>query len=232
MSRLRVLLADDHKIILHGLQSILEPEFEIVAMVEDGRELIRKARELQPDVIVTDIAMPFFNGIEAVRELKKSDKSVKVIFLTMQSDVTYAAKAFEAGAVGYVLKHSAPSELVTAIREILKGRTYVTPRIAGQLMDLYKIGAPAAKARDKSESVSLTERQREILCFLADGLSAKEIATKLNLSTRTVEAHKYRMMQALNFKNTAELVAYAVKVGITTNSLQHDEVIGKSKPAE
>jgi DNA-binding NarL/FixJ family response regulator len=220
MNRLRILLADDHKIILHGLQSILEQEFEIVALVEDGRELVSKTRELRPDVVVTDIAMPFFNGIEAVRELRKFDKQVKVIFLTMQSDPTYAAKAFEAGATGYVLKHSAPTELITAIRETLKGRTYVSPRIAGQLMHLYKIGAPAAK---ETGGGSLTERQREILCLLAEGLSAKEIAAKLNLSQRTVEAHKYRMMQNLNLKNTAELVAYAMKSGIIAGSAPHDE---------
>jgi len=222
MNRLRILLADDHKIILHGLQSILEQEFEIVAMVEDGRELVSKTRELRPDVVVTDIAMPFFNGIEAVRELRKFDKHVKVIFLTMQSDATYAAKAYEAGATGYVLKHSAPSELITAIRETLKGRTYVSPRIAGQLMQLYKIGAPAAK---QTSSGALTERQREILCLLADGLSAKEIATRLNLSQRTVEAHKYRMMQNLNLKNTAELVAYAMKCGIIAGSSPQNEAI-------
>jgi DNA-binding NarL/FixJ family response regulator len=173
-------------------------------------------------VVVTDIAMPFFNGIEAVRELRKFDKHVKVIFLTMQSDATYAAKAYEAGATGYVLKHSAPSELITAIRETLKGRTYVSPRIAGQLMQLYKIGAPAAK---ETSSGSLTERQREILCLLADGLSAKEIATRLNLSQRTVEAHKYRMMQNLNLKNTAELVAYAMKCGIVAGSSPQNEAI-------
>ncbi len=232
MKRLRILLADDHKIILHGLQAILEPEFDIVAMVEDGRELISKTRELRPDLLVADIAMPFFNGIEALREVRKFDKSVKVIFLTMQSDVTYAAKAFEAGATGYVLKHSAPSELVTAIRETIKGRTYVSPRIAGQLLELYKIGGPARGARDKTGSGALTERQREILCLLADGLSAKEIAVRLNLSQRTVEAHKYRLMDRLSLKNTAELVAYAMKCGILSDSPQPDKAIEKDQSTD
>ncbi len=232
MSRLRILLADDHKIILHGLQAILEPEFEVVAMVEDGRELISRTRELRPDLVVTDIAMPFFNGIEALRELRRFDKKVRVIILTMQSDVTYAAKALEAGATGYVLKHSAPSELVTAIHETMKGRTYISPRIAGQLLQLYKIGAPAMPARHETGRTALTERQREILCLLADGLSAKEIAVRLNLSQRTVEAHKYRLMERLKLKNAAELVAYAMKSGILAESPQPEGMIAQDKPAD
>ena len=139
--RIRVLLADDHKIILDGLRSLLEPEFELVGKVEDGRALVSAAEKLRPDVIVVDISMPLLNGIEAVRQIKKIDPQVKVVFLTMHPDVTYAIRAFEAGASGYVLKHSASSELLTAIHEAIKGRTYVTPMIAGELVQSYKEGA-------------------------------------------------------------------------------------------
>jgi DNA-binding NarL/FixJ family response regulator len=140
MNKARVLLADDHKIVAEGLRSLLEPEFELIGIVEDGRELIAKAEELQPDVIVADITMPSLNGIEAVAQLKKAGSTAKVVFLTMHHDVMYASRAFEAGALGFVLKHSASEELLTAIREALNGRTYVTPMIAGELMKSYKNG--------------------------------------------------------------------------------------------
>src|SRR5450759_4721524 len=139
--RIRVLLAHDHKIVLDGLRSLLEPEFELAGMVEDGRALVSAAEKLRPDVIVVDISMPLLNGIEAVRQIKKIDPQVKVVFLTMHPDVTYAIRAFEAGASGYVLQNSASYELLTAIHEAIKGRTYVTPMIAGELVQSYKEGA-------------------------------------------------------------------------------------------
>ena len=210
MKRTRVLLADDHKIILNGLRSLLESEFELVGNVEDGRALVSAAEKLHPDVIVVDISMPLLNGIEAVRQIKKVDPQVKVIFLTMHPDVTYAIRAFEAGASGYVLKHSASSELLTAIHEAIKGRTYVTPMIAGELVQAFKKGALQS---DKSQQ--LTERQREILQLLAEGYSAKEIAEILNISSRTVEFHKYSLMSKLNLKTGSALVQYAIKHGIT-----------------
>ena len=141
MSKARVLLADDHKIVLEGLKSLLEPEFELVGSVTDGRALVAAAERLQPDVIVVDISMPLLNGIEAVRQLQTAGVKSKVVFLTMHPDVTYAASAFEAGARGFVLKHSASSELLTAIREALQGKTYVTPLIAGDLLASYRSGA-------------------------------------------------------------------------------------------
>ena len=130
MKKTRVLLADDHKIILEGLRGLLEPEFEIVGNVEDGRALVQETQLLHPDVVVVDISMPLLNGIEAARQINKLNEDIKIVFLTMHPDVTYAARAFEAGASGYVLKHSAPSELVAAIREAIRGRTYVTPIVA------------------------------------------------------------------------------------------------------
>lgn len=212
MSKARVLIADDHKMVLEGLKKLLDSEFEVAGAVEDGRELVKAVEKLRPDVIVVDISMPSLNGIEAVRQIKKEHKEMKVVFLTMHPDVAYATSAFKAGASGYVLKHSAPDELVTAIRAALKGRTYVTPLIAGKLLQSYENGA-----HGQAETVlSLTPRQREVLQLLAEGHSVKEIASILNVSIKTVEYHKYRMMEDLGIKTLAELVRYAVKQGITS----------------
>ena len=207
--RIRVLLADDHKIVLEGLRSLLEPEFELAGTVGDGRALVSAVEQLHPDVIVVDISMPLLNGIEAVRQIKKLDKQVKVVFLTMHPDVTYAIRAFEAGASGYVLKHSASSELLTAIHEAIKGRTYVTPMIAGELVQAYKGGT----YQQTGEAQQLTQRQREILQLLVEGNSAKEIANLLNISPRTVEFHKYNMMAKLKLKSLSALIQYAIKHG-------------------
>jgi DNA-binding NarL/FixJ family response regulator len=212
MKKTRVLLADDHKIVLEGLRSLLEPEFELAGTVEDGRALVAAAEKLRPDVIVADISMPLLNGIEAVGQIKKIDPHIKVVFLTMHPEVTYANRAFEAGASGYVLKHSAPSELTTAIREATKGRTYVTPMIAGELMQSYK----GADQQPQDVIRKLTSRQREILQLLAEGHSPKEIGDILYISARTVEFHKYRIMETLNLKTSAELVHYAIKHGIVS----------------
>jgi len=210
VERPRVLLADDHRIVAEGLRSLLEPEFDLVGIVEDGRALLAAAEELLPDVIVADISMPLLNGIEAVRQIKRTNENIKIVFLTMHPDVTYAASAFEAGASGYVLKHSAPSELTTAIQSALQGRTYVTPLLAGELMQFYKERPELRNA----ELGKLTPRQREVLQLVAEGHSAKEIATILNISARTVEFHKYRLMDALGITSGAELVKYAIRHGI------------------
>jgi DNA-binding NarL/FixJ family response regulator len=211
MSRPRVLLADDHRIVTEGLKGLLEPEFELVGTVEDGRALLAAAEKLRPDVIVADISMPLLNGIDAVRQIKKANDEVKFVFLTMHPDVTYAVSAFEAGASGYVLKHSAPTELVMAIRSALNGKTFVTPLLAGEFMQHTK-----ERAGQRDASTRLTGRQREIVQLLAEGKSAKDIATVLNISSRTVEFHKYRIMKDLGLKSTAELVQYAVRHGIIT----------------
>jgi DNA-binding NarL/FixJ family response regulator len=222
MKRTRIVLADDHKIVLGGLSRLLEPDFEVVGTVEDGRALVSAARKLCPDVIVADISMPLLNGIEAVRQIKKFDSHVKVVFLTMHPDVAYAIQAFAAGATGFVLKHSAASELVTAIREAIKGRTYVTPMIATELMQAYM-----GKSRRRPDATQqLTPRQREILQLLAEGQSAKEIASVLGISCRTVEFHKYRSMSKLNLKNSAELIQFGIKQGIIAT-----EGLKKNNPA-
>jgi DNA-binding NarL/FixJ family response regulator len=212
MKKPRILLADDHKIVLEGLKGILEPEFELAGTVEDGRALVTQAALLQPDLIVVDISMPHLNGIDAVRQIKKADPSIKVVFLTMHPEVTYAADAFEAGASAFVLKHSASSELITAIREVIRGRTYVSPLIAGDLIRSYQgKGSPIPPS-----PTELSLRQREVLQLLAEGKSAKEIGGLLNISARTVEFHKYRIMELLNIKTSAELVQYAVKHGLSS----------------
>jgi DNA-binding NarL/FixJ family response regulator len=212
MKRIKVLLADDHKIVLDGLKSLLAPEFDLAGTVEDGRSLVAAVQQLRPDVIVVDISMPLLNGIEAVRQIKKLDPQVKVVFLTMHPDVTYAVRAFEAGASGYVLKHSASAELLTAIHEAIKGRTYVTPMIAGELVQAYQ-----GKGHHRlEETPPLTQRQREILQLLAEGNSAKEVANVLSISPRTVEFHKYNLMSKLNLKTVSALVQYAIKHGFTT----------------
>ncbi|HAK59137.1 MAG TPA: DNA-binding response regulator [Nitrospiraceae bacterium] len=207
MEKPRILLADDHKIVLEGLRSLLEPEFDLVGTVEDGRALLAAAEKLRPDVVVVDITMPLLNGIDAVRQIKKKNQSIKIVFLTMHPDVEYAESAFEAGASGFVLKHSAPAELVEAIREAIKGRTYVTPMISDKLTSL----SDSPNHEQNHRLGKLTARQREVLQLLAEGKSAKEVAAVLNISTRTVEFHKYHMMEELGIKTTAGLVRYAVK---------------------
>jgi len=202
MGKPRLLLADDHRIVIEGLRSILEAEFELVGAVGDGRALLAEAARHDPDVIVVDISMPLLNGIEAARQLGKSHPRAKIIILTMHDDLIYANRALEAGASGYVLKHSAPAELVTAIREALAGRIYITPSIAKKRPSGHKVIDP------------LTPRQREVLQLVAEGHSAKQIASVLNISSRTVEFHKYRIMEDLQLHSNAELVQYAIKHGI------------------
>lgn len=208
--RPRVLLADDHRMVAEGLKSLLSAEFELVGVVEDGRALVEAAQKLRPDVIVADITMPHLNGIDALVRLKHGDKHVRVVFLTMHPEVAYARRALEAGASGYVLKHSAPAELTAAIRAALEGRTYVSPAVAGGVLKVMN--------RDPEEAgdpvASLTPRQREILQLLVEGRSAKEIGGTLAISARTVEFHKYQMMETLCLHTNSELVHFALKHGI------------------
>jgi len=210
MKRIRVLLADDHRIVAEGLKGLLESEFELVGLVEDGWALLAAAKELRPDVIVTDITMPELNGIEAFEELKKSDPEVKVVFLTMHHSVAYARRALDAGALGYVLKHSASAELILAVRSAAKGKIFVTPAIAGEVFQAMRDGP---EANDDPVS-KLTLRQREILRLLVDGLSAKAIASRLDISPRTVEFHKYSMIESLGLSTSADLIRFALQNGV------------------
>jgi DNA-binding NarL/FixJ family response regulator len=210
MKKPRVLLADDHRILAEGVRGLLESEFELVGIVSDGRELVNAATKLRPDVIVADISMPSLNGIDAVAQIRQAGASCRVVFLTMQRDVSYARMAMEAGASGYVLKHSAHDELVTAIREALRGRTYVTPLIAGELLRSYREDGPQAPEAARK----MTPRQREVLQLSAEGRSAKEVASLLHISSRTAEYHRARVMKLLGIRTAAELVQYAIRNGI------------------
>jgi DNA-binding NarL/FixJ family response regulator len=212
MNRPRVLLADDHRMVMEGLKSLLADDFEVVGAVEDGHALLAAAKQFRPDVIVADITMPQLNGIEALHLLKKQNPEVKVVFLTMHQDRAYARRALEAGAAGFVVKHAAADELVMAIRAALKGKTFITPALAGDV--LYDI--QHSEKEKKSAKDSITPRRREILQLLAEGQSAKEIAQILSISARTVEFHKYQMMEANGLHSSAELVHFAIKHGIVT----------------
>lgn len=207
MRRPTIVAADDHRIVAEGLRSLLEPEYDLVAVVEDGAALMEAHDRLHPEVIVADVTMPRLNGIQAMRRLREQGSTAKFVFLTMHPDVDYAVEALDAGASGYVLKHSAPEELVAAVREALAGRTYITPRIAGGVLEAMRRGEGSATAK-------LTSRQSEVLQLVAEGRSAKEIAAMLDLSPRTVESHKYSIMEVLGVKTSAELVREAVKRGL------------------
>jgi len=205
MSRPRVLLADDHALLLGAFEKLLAGEFDVVGQVSDGRALVAEVDKLRPDVIVLDISMPLLNGLEAGRQIKQKLRDVKLIFLTMNEDADLAAEAFRSGASGYVLKRSAASELSTAIREVMQGRSYVTPLITEGLVGSLR------HSEERKPAHELTARQREVLQLLAEGRSMKEVASVLNVTPRTVAFHKYRMMEQLKVKSTAELVQYAVK---------------------
>ncbi len=187
-----------------------QSEFEVVDVVADGRELVAAATNHQPDVIVADVTMPSLNGIEAAILLRDAGVAAKVVFLTMHRDVAYARRAMEAGAAGYVLKHSISSELVTAIREALRGQTYISPMIAGELLQSYREGELVSSDSPQR----LTVRQREVLQLIAEGRSSKEIAAMLKVSVRTAEAHRAHIMEALELRSTAELVQYAIRNGM------------------
>ncbi len=205
MAKTRILLADDHTFLLQACAKMLEPDFEIPAVFTDGRSLVESAPALKPDAIVLDIGMPLLNGLDASRELKKLIPGVKLIFLTMYPDADLAREAIRAGASAYLLKTSAASELVKAIHEALRGRVYVTPAIARAMQDSF-IQNPEAKRFSRE----LTPRQREVLQLLAEGRPMKEAAYILDVSTRTIAFHKYRMMEQLGLKSSAELIQFAV----------------------
>ena len=206
----RVLLADDHAIVIEGLRRILEPDFEIVGAVPDGQALVVAAGTLQPDIVITDISMPMLNGIEAARQIRKANSKVKIVFFTVHADVMYAVRALGAGGSAYVSKASSISEIRQALREVLAGHTYVTPSIERAVCE-------AQIQRDGQREVSeqrLTRHQREVLQLIAEGRTAKEVAAILNVSLRTVEFHKYRILKALGARTTADLVQYAIRHGI------------------
>ena len=208
MTRPRVLLADDHRIVAAGLEALLAAEYELVGRALDGRSLHELARQVPTDFIVADISMPGLNGIDALRAMRREGLDVPVIFLTMHTEPAYARRALELGAAGYVLKHAAPQELLQALRTAAQGGIFVSGEIAAEVFG----NGVAHPMRDAASG--LTPRQREILGLLVEGRSAKEIARLLDISHRTVEYHKYQAMEALGVTTNAELIQLAIRLQI------------------
>lgn len=207
MKRPRILVADDHTLVAELCKKLLEPEFEVVGIVCDGPALIRAAVELKPDVILVDIVMPVLNGLDAAQKVKQMLPSVKIIFLTMNNDPQLTAEAFRRGASGYILKTSAATEVSLCVRQVLRGNSYLSSNISKHAVDLSRW----EQKEFTDERQRLTARQREVLQLLAEGKVMKEVGDKLNMTPRTVAFHKYRIMEVLNAKSSADLVKYAVR---------------------
>jgi len=201
------LIADDHTLVAEACKKLLESEYDVVATVSDGRALVRAAAELRPNLIIVDVAMPLLNGLDAGQQVKEFLPAVKLVFLTMNHDADLAAEAFRRGASGYLLKTCAASELAIAVREVFRNKSYLSPTIAKDTVDF--LLRQGKKMIDEEQR--LTERQREVLQLLAEGKCMKEVAGVLNITTRTVAFHKYRIMELINAKSSAELVQYAMR---------------------
>jgi DNA-binding NarL/FixJ family response regulator len=205
MKRTRLLVADDHVMFAQGLESLLSEEFELLGTARNGEELVEATMRLAPDVILVDISMPVLNGFDAVRRITEQGGEAKIIFLTMHDDATLLAEAFRCGASGYVLKQAAGEELANAIREVADGKNYVSPLVTNR---------PSEPLTLHTHKSTITPRQREVLELISRGLTMKEIASQLNISTRTAESHKYEMMQTLGVETTAELIRYSLRLGL------------------
>jgi len=210
MKRSKVLIADDHGMVIDGLRSLLESEYEVVGAVNDGRAVLSEVQRLQPDIVIIDISMPLLNGLDCTRQLREAGSSVKILILTMHPDATLAQEAFAAGAMGYLLKTSPGSELKEALREVLVGRAYLSPEVS---RDATQVLGRMTSIHEEVWA-QLTSRQREVLQLLAEGKSHKEVAGILNISVKTAEYHKYAILEKLGLKTTAELVQYAIRHGI------------------
>jgi DNA-binding NarL/FixJ family response regulator len=208
MPRTRVLLADDHVVVAHALETLLKESFELVGVVHDGRALIDAAEKLRPDVIVTDISMPLLNGLDAIRQIRARRPDTKVIVLTMHQEIQLAEDAFRAGASGYLLKVSPGEELITAIGQVALGRAYVTTLLAKDLITLLLEAVRETSTAD----TPLTPRQREVLQLIAEGRTMKEVGSILNISARTAESHKYEIMKVLGLETTAALIQHAIRL--------------------
>lgn len=209
MNRPTVILADDHTMIADAFRVLLEPQYQIVATVYDGRTLLEKALELKPDVVIVDVGMPLLNGLSAGQQLKQRLRKVKLIYVTMNEDPDLASEALRTGASAYLLKSSAASELLKGVHEVLRGGTYVTPKIKRLIEDSF-----VRSSKPGTFGKKLTPRQVEVLQLLAEGKTMKEVGSVLSLTARTVAFHKYRIMEVLKFRSNAELVQFAVKNNI------------------
>lgn len=211
MAKIRVLLADDHMLFRQGVRQLLasEPDIEVVGEVPNAAEAMAKSADLRPDVILMDVAMPGFSSFEAVRQIRKDRPDTRVLFLTMYDDEDYLVEAMDVGASGYILKDSAASQLVTAVREAQKGGSYLSPRMLAQLVNDFRSCVKSAGRTPRF--ATLTPREKEVLKMLAEGQSVKEIACALDLSVKTVEAHKFNLMRKLDLHNKAQLVQYAIQ---------------------
>ena len=205
MKRTRLIIADDHVMFAQGLESLLHDEFELLGTAGNGEELVEATLRLGPDVILVDISMPVLNGFDAVRRIKASGSDTRIIFLTMHDDATLLSEAFRCGASGYILKQAAGEELVNAIKEVAHGNNYVSPLVTN---------LPDEPLPIPTQKATVTPRQREVLELISQGLTMKEIASHLNISTRTAESHKYEMMQTLGVDSTAELIRYSLRLGL------------------
>jgi DNA-binding NarL/FixJ family response regulator len=206
-------LADDHRIVAEGLRSLLEPDFSVIGMVEDGRKLVETALRLRPDLVVTDISMPELSGVDAARQIKAIDRTIRIVFLTMHADSVYATSAREAGASGFVLKHAAPQELLTVMHQAMLDPPFISKSpqaVPGGIRHFH------SRNGRETEPGGLSPRQKEVLQLLVEGKSAKIIASILGISSRTVEFHKYRMMEVLQIGTSAELIQHAVRHGLVT----------------
>ena len=215
MPAARVLIADDHALLLDGIRLMIEPEFDLVGTAEDGHALVNLAKRLKPDLILLDIAMPVLNGIDAAYELHRCLPSAKLIMVSMHGDADYVTESFRAGASGYILKRSAGSELLTAMREVLKGNHYVSPMVTRNALELLMKTSSAAGKIDKGQ---LTPRQRQVLQLVAEGRSRKEIAGILNCSIKTVEFHKASIAKALKLRSHSDYTRYAIEHGMINPS--------------
>jgi DNA-binding NarL/FixJ family response regulator len=203
---IRILLADDHQLLADACKGLLEPEFEVVAIVTDGRSLLEQAALLRPDVIILDISMPHLNGLDASSAIRHKFPAIKLVILTMNMAPEVAAEAFRRGVSGYVLKHTAGEELLIAVRRVVQGASYLSPLLTKETVT-FLLSRPEGRAEDKR----ITQRQSEILQLLAEGNSMKQVASIVDIKPGTVAFHKYRMMEKLNIKTNAELLEYAIK---------------------
>jgi len=211
MMRPRILLADDHVLLLEAFSKLLEPKYDVVGTATDGRKMLSMVQKLKPDVVLLDIAMPNLNGFDAGEKLKKLLPEVKLVFLTVNEDPDMVTEAFRIGANGYLLKNSAASELFQALDAVLNSKNYVTPSLEAGMLNSFIKNPSGQKAHG-----NLTIRQREVLQLLAEGHTMKEVAASLNITPRTVAFHKYQIMEDLDIKTNSELIQYAIKHGLVS----------------